>query len=83
MSTTANSGVSGMLSSITSAAKNLTKKASNVGASMFVPNSPTVTSGPGVNVSTKGGRRGGKRSKCSTRKNRKNRSTRKNRKNSR
>ena len=73
-----------MLSSIANTAKNLTKKASNAGSSLFksnspLPNSPTVTSGPGVNVSTRGGRRRGKRNhgkrsygKHKTRKNRKN-----------
>jgi hypothetical protein len=81
--TSSNSGVSGMLSSIANTAKNLTRKASNAGSALFksnspVPNSPTVTSGPGVNVSMKGGKRS-KRTKRSKRS--KSRKSRKNRKN--
>lgn len=78
--TPSNSSVSGMLSTITNTAKSLTKKASNAGSALFksnspLPNSPTVTSGPGINASTRGGRRNVRKS----RKNRKNRKTRRNR----
>jgi hypothetical protein len=58
-SSTNSGGITGMLTSLGSSAKNLTRKLSNVGSSLVsspVPNSPTVTSGPGVNASMKGGR---------------------------
>ena len=74
----------GQDSGLSTAVTSLGRKLSNAGSSLFgsiVPNSPTVTSGPGVNVSQKGGKRGKKSSK--SRKSRKSRSkkhtTRKNR----
>ena len=77
MSTNTGSGVSGMLASLGASAKNLTRKLSNAVTSPManspMPNSvasPTVTNGPGINASTRGGRRNRKNRKSHSRKNR-------------
>lgn len=81
MSTNTGSGVSGMLASLGASAKNLTRKLSNavtspvaMGSPKPMPNSMaspnTVTNGPGINASTRGGRRNRKNRKSRSRKNR-------------